>query len=288
MKRCLRCEASFASREWTCTSCGRGPEARDGHLVFAPELAAGGFGDAEYTFDAIVAAEARHFWFDSRRRLVLWTLAQHLNQARSLLEVGCGTGYVLEGVRAAFSGLSLAGSDVLVASLARARPRLPGVELFQMDARRIPFREEWDAVLALDVIEHIAEDEAALAEMSRALRPGGVLVLTVPQHPWLWTPIDDWSGHHRRYTRRELVTKVERAGLRVEDVTSFSSLLLPLQLLARWRQTKENLDPGAELRIAAWMNALLRIPSALERGLIRAGLSFPVGGSLLVAARRAS
>jgi SAM-dependent methyltransferase len=286
VKRCLRCEATFAGEDWTCPACGRRPEARDGHLLFAPELAQGGFGDADYAFDAIVAAEARHFWFDTRRRLVVSALRRHCPGARSLLEVGCGTGFVLEGLRAAFPGLATAGTDALVASLARAQARLPGTSLLQMDARRIPFREEFDALLALDVVEHIDEDEAALAEMRSALRPGGALVLTVPQHPWLWSEIDAWSGHKRRYRRAELVERLARAGLRPERVTSFSTFVLPLLVLARRRKAPERFDPLAELRLHGAINALLRLPAALERGLIAARVSLPAGGSLLAVARR--
>lgn len=285
MKRCLRCDATFASGDWTCPSCGGRPSEGPGYLLFAPELAGGGFGDADYAFEAIEAAEARHFWFVARRRLVLWALGRYFGGARSVLEVGCGTGFVLEGIQRARPGLLLAGTDVLGASLGRAARRLPGVDLFQMDGRRIPFREEFDALLALDVIEHIDEDEDALTEMRNALRPGGGLVLTVPQHPWLWSELDAWSGHKRRYRRSELVARLEGAGLRLERMTSFAALVLPLLVLARRRRTKQ-FDPLAEVRLHGMVNALLRVPSALERGLIAAGVSLPAGGSLLAVARR--
>lgn len=287
MKRCLSCEATFRGEGWTCPTCGHRPQTLEGHELFAPALAEGGTGDADYAHDAIVAAEARHFWFDARRRLVVLALRRFCPQARSLLEVGLGTGFVLEGVRAAFPTMATSGTDVLVAALSRAAPRLPGTALFQMDARQIPFRDEFDALLALDVIEHIDDDEAVLREMGSALRPGGALLLTVPQHPWLWSTIDAWSGHRRRYTRRELLARLRDAGLTVCYVTSFTSLLLPLLALGRWRQPSlQELDPLAELRIARSTNALLRSVSGLERALVHVGVRFPVGGSLLAVARR--
>jgi SAM-dependent methyltransferase len=254
--------------------------------VLAPELAAGNSRDADYAFDAIEGAEARHFWFESRRRLVLWALARHCRPARALLEVGCGTGFLLEGVSRAFPEAAVVGADPLLAFLARARERLPGATLLQMDARRIPFRDEFDAVIALDVIEHIDEDEEALREMGQALRSGGRLILTVPQHAWLWSEVDEWSRHRRRYSRRDLLARLRRAGLSPERVTSFSSLVLPLLLLSRKRPRRGPFDPTAELRTSPALNALLRGPAAMERGLIRAGVSFPAGGSLLVVARR--
>jgi SAM-dependent methyltransferase len=286
LRLCLSCGAGFAGADWVCPRCGARPLERGGWPVFAPELADGGFGDADYAHEALLAAEARHFWFDTRRRLVVAALSRHAGGARSLLEVGCGTGYVLEGVRHARPELALTGTDALVASLARAAPRLLGATLLQMDARRIPFRDEFDAVLALDVVEHIEDDAAALREMALALRPGGVLILTVPQHPWLWSPLDEWSGHKRRYRRGELRERLAAAELRVERLTSFSALVLPLLVLARRRPRPAVFDPLAELKISGPLNALLRLPSAVERGLIGAGISLPAGGSLLAVARR--
>lgn len=289
MKRCLACEAVFAAEGWTCPSCGRQPERRFGHIVFAPALLDGGGQDAEYTEDAILEAEARHFWFEARSRLIEWALDRHFRGASSLLEVGCGTGFVLGRLRAAFPSLRCAATDARIETLAHAAAHLPGVPLYQMDARRIPFREEFDAVTAFDVIEHIDEDAATLAEMHAALRPGGGVILTVPQHPWLWSTVDDWSHHRRRYTRKELVTKLQGAGLRLQYATSFTSLLLPLLALARLRRRPlADFDPLAELRIGSVPNAVLRMVSTVERACVRAGLRFPAGGSLLAVARRAA
>jgi len=287
MKRCLRCEATFVAEGWACPSCGYEPEQRHGHLVFAPGLLDGGRSDAEYTDDAILEAESRHFWFEGRSRLVEWALQRHLPEARSLLEMGCGTGFVLMGLRAAFPHLRLCATDSRVETLAHATRRLPGVPLYQMDARHVPFRAEFDAVAAFDVIEHIDEDEAALREMTAALRPGGGLLVTVPQHPWLWSTVDEWSCHRRRYTRGELLARLSAAGLQVSFVTSFTSLLLPLLALARLRRPPlQEFDPGAELRIGSFGNAVLRRISAIERVMIRAGATFSAGGSLLAVGRK--
>ena len=287
MKRCLACERTFAAEGWACPGCGREPERRGPCLVFAPELAVGGDGrDADYAHDAILEGEARHFWFRSRLKLVEWVLRRHMGTAGSLLEVGCGTGFMLRGLRTSFPILRFAATDALLSSLAHAADRLAGVPLYQVDARRIPFREEFDIVAAFDVIEHIDEDEAALREMSAALRRGGRLLLTVPQHPWLWSTVDEWSRHRRRYTRRDLSTKLTNAGLEIAYVTSFSSLMLPLLLLSRRRFTMENFDPAMEIRISSAANTVASAISALERLLIRVGLRFPAGASLLAVAQR--
>jgi len=288
VKRCLSCGGCFDDPGWRCPSCGGAPAVRDGHPVFAPELGEGDGSDAEYLDDDLMAAEPRHFWFRSRRRLILWALRRYLPQARRFLEIGCGTGFVLAGLREAMPALALVGSEVRVEGLARAAARLPGVTLLQMDARRIPFRSEFDAIGAFDVLEHLVEDEAVLVEMREALRPGGGIILTVPQHPFLWSAVDDFSRHKRRYTRSSLAAKVEKAGFRVVRAASFCAPLLPLLLLTRsWpRLRPSRFDPAAELRVSPALNRVLGAVMAAEERLIRAGASFPVGGSRLLVATR--
>jgi SAM-dependent methyltransferase len=157
-----------------------------------------------------------------------------------------------------------------------------------MDARQIPFEAEFDVIGAFDVLEHIKEDELALSQVFRATKPGGGIVLTVPQHPWLWSTLDDFGCHKRRYSRSELVGKVGRAGFSVLRVTSYVSLLLPLLLLSRLgqRQPKDNCDVMGEFEISTFVNLSLEKVLNLERALVKLGLSFPAGGSLLVIAQR--
>ena len=80
--------------------------------------------------------------------------------------------------------------------------RVPSATFYQMDARHIPFRDHFDAIGAFDVLEHIEDDVAVIEEVGRALRPDGMFVMTVPQHPALWSPQDDHAYHVRRYTSR--------------------------------------------------------------------------------------
>jgi SAM-dependent methyltransferase len=157
-----------------------------------------------------------------------------------------------------------------------------------MDARRIPFREEFDVIGAFDVLEHIKEDEAVLTQMYQATRKGGGILITVPHHPFLWSTSDDFARHARRYQTRELRNKVKKAGFEVLRMTSFVSLLLPLLALSRLKQrfSREPFDPSAEFNISSSVNTALEKILDAERTLIRAGLSLPAGGSLLLAGRR--
>ena len=289
MKRCLPRGHAFESSEWVCPVCGWHPDSVDGFLAFSPELARKNDGFAEEFFAELARLEQNHFWFESRNRLLLWALRRFFPNAGRLLEIGCGTGFVLTGIRARFPELCLAGSEIFATGLTFASTRLPGIDLFQMDARAVPFEREFDVVGAFDVLEHIEEDELVLREMYRAVRPGGGIVITVPQHRALWSALDDFSCHKRRYTRSELVRKTVAAGFEIVYTSSFVSILLPLQYMSRWRKRsgrEAGFDPHAELKMGSGLNRLLLTMMNLERTVIERGVRLPVGGSLLLVAKR--
>jgi len=288
MKLCLGCGAAFDGPEWRCARCGWAPALVESRLAFAADLLQAPVGFEARFFEHLPDVEAVSFWFRARDRLLAWALGRYFPGARSFFEVGCGTGYVLAGFRRAFPGLQLSASDPFLAGVAQASRRVPDATVFQMDARRIPFSAEFDVLGAFDVLEHIEDDEAVLAEMFRAARPGGGVLLTVPQHRFLWSAADEYSHHQRRYSRSELLAKVRRAGFRPLRTTSFVSLLLPLMLLSRLKQGRsvEGFDPAGEHRRSRSLDALLGGVMALERAFILRGVSWPMGGSLLVAAAR--
>lgn len=286
MKLCPHCSTPHEALEWTCPACGFTPQRLAGYPAFAPELASAGAGFQPEAFAELAALEAGNFWFRARNKLIVWALRRHFPKLRRHLEIGCGTGYVLAGVAEAFPEALLTGSEVFSAGLPYAARRLQQAELLQMDARNIPYRDEFDVIGAFDVLEHIEEDEAVLAEMWRALRPGGGIVLTVPQHPWLWSRQDDYACHVRRYRVGELSKKVERAGFRVAMQTSFVSLLLPAMLASRLAQRNAPANRGAlsELRLPGIVNQAFEGVMDMERVLIRLGARFPAGGSNLLVA----
>lgn len=236
----------------------------------------------------LAALEPTSFWFRARNELVAWALERYFPRARSFFELGTGTGFVLAGVRKRFPDLRLAGGEPVAAALDIARSRLPDTPLFQLDGRRLPFDQEFDVVGAFDVLEHIDEDERVVSEIFGATRSGGGALISVPQHPRLWSAADEFSQHRRRYTAEELRAKVESAGFELARMTSFVLLLLPLVALSRWRSrgSGEAYDPATEYRLPRSLDAVLERVMALERFFIRQSLSMPAGSSLLVAARR--
>jgi SAM-dependent methyltransferase len=286
---CLSCSTPFSGAVWTCPTCGYAPNRVDGVPVFAPEIADGHVGDAEYRLKDLSDAESKHFWFVARSRLIEWAIAQYFPSCRSLLDLGCGAGGVLAALRPRLAGIHIEGADALTSALGYATRRVADASFAQVDIGRLPYDREFDVVGAFDVIEHLDDDGRALEQMHRACTVGGGVIVTVPQHPFLWSAIDEYSCHRRRYTKGDLVRKLRAAGFAIERVTSFTTLLLPALLLVRARrQDAKTLDPSAELRIGSLANAIGHWAGRLERLTIQSGLSFPAGGSLLAIARRTS
>ncbi len=259
---------------------------RDGFRCFAPSLAESEDGFDPARFNYLAGVEAASFWFGARNELIVWALQNFFPEARNFFEIGCGTGFVLEGIATGLPNLSLTGSEIHTVGLGYAARRVPQATLYQMDARKIPFAEEFDVIGAFDVIEHIGEDELVLQAMYRACRPGGGIVVTVPQHPWLWSARDEAAHHRRRYTRSELTGKLTCAGFAVTLSTSFVSLLLPIMAVARLGPRADPTTPSRELKLPRPLNRSLRAVMAMERFLITAGMRFPAGGSRIIAARK--
>jgi len=287
VKRCLACDTQYPVSDATCPACHWQPVVENGLPAYAPTLSAESPGFKASHFAELAAHEAGNFWFEARNRLIVWALRRYANDFGSFLEVGCGTGYVLTALAAEFPRARVAGSEIFSAGLSFAASRLPGASFMQMDARDIPFSGEFGAIGMFDVLEHIEEDALVLREAHTALRQGGHLLLTVPQHQWLWSATDDYACHVRRYAAADLHAKVCAAGFSIVRSTSFVSALLPLMMLSRLSRRKGDAEAsGAELSIAPWLNRLLGAIMAAEARMIRAGVDFPAGGSRFLIAKK--
>lgn len=286
MKKCLECDAIFVSTLAHCPVCGYAPNTNDGVPLYAPLFTNQSSGFKAGYFQELFRLESAYFWFRARNRLIIWALSRYASGFHSFLEVGCGTGYVLSGIAKAYPNAHLQGSELFSEGLKFAVERQPAIHFMQMDARKIPFVDEFDVIGAFDVIEHIEEDEQALKQMYGALKVGGIMLLTVPQHKWLWSSVDEYACHVRRYTANELHEKVELSGFEILRSTSFVFGLLPAMWASRFTQKNRDVsaDPLAEFGISPWLNRIFEFVMSAEILLIRAGLNFPLGGSRLIVA----
>jgi len=289
---CPRCRAPLALAEQgaACGFCNARFPAHEGILdLRAGRLGAAGF-DPHY-FPTLARVERDHYWFATRREVVRDVLRDAVPDlaGRALFDIGCGSGGLLAFL--AESGVAVAGAcDVYPESLALVRKRV-AAPLLLVDEGRFPPLGAGQTLLSLfDVLEHIDDDVGALAWAHSTLEPGGILLLTVPAHPFLFDEMDEIAHHRRRYARGELGSKLRAAGFGVRRLTHFMAPLVPLVAL-RWAARALRARPSAmerrqaELSVTPVLNGLMRALLRLERPLVRAG-ALPFGTSLVAVAER--
>ena len=226
-------------------------------------------------WEQISAVEDRHWWFTARREILLHVIGQLVPDGTSILDIGCGTGFMLEALRSRYDAWGLE-PDPAVRARTRAAVRgrvLPGdaADFSALGQRR------FELVLLLDVLEHVEDDVAALRSAMSAAAVGGRLLLTVPGAPELWSRHDERNGHFRRYSVATLRTLLDAAEFTPATLTHFNSRLLPL---AQWHRRSPRADLARELLVPARpVNALFRRIFAGERHRLPAG--FRRGLSLL-------
>ena len=243
-------------------------------------------------FKPLAEAEAKSFWFTNRNRLIVWCLRKYFPSMKDYLEIGCGTGFVLKAVHESFPECRCRGSELFAEGLEYARERVPDAELIQLDAVNMTQKDAYDVFGAFDVLEHIPEDTKVMDNLYTAIKWGGVI--TVPQHMFMWSTEDDYACHVRRYSQKELRQKLEEAGFHVERMTGFVSLLFPFMMASRLLGEKRKADnakelaynAGSELTLPSWLNVMFSAVMKIEFLLIRMGLRFPFGGSILAVVRK--
>ena len=287
---CVKCSAKIYNKTWKCNSCGWTPEFQNGFPMLAPALAAGIANFPADSHDLLAKIEADSFWFVSRNKLISYLLDRFFPNAGRMLEIGCGTGFVLSGLAQHRPEMSFFGAEAYPSGLKHAQKRVPKAEYAQMDACQIPFSEEFDVVGAFDVLEHIQDDKKAFQEINKALMSEGGIIITVPRYHWLWTKTDEKSGHKRRYTKAEMRKKIEAAGFHILMMTSFISLLLPFMLAYRWINILSNKKfdgkTKAILRLPGIVNSIFINICTQERRFIKLGVPLPFGGSLVCVAKK--
>jgi SAM-dependent methyltransferase len=292
VKVCLQCDSRFRSDDWSCPRCDWRPPELDGFVAFAPENATAIDGLFDPSFAGLLASlEPKSFWYEARSNLITWAFRRYLPNSAStgsFFDVGCGNGFVLQGLHREFPALQLSGGDLLVDELDVARERVPNAAIFQLDALALPFDAEFDVAGCFDVLEHMKDDGGTLHQIAKIVKPGGHVLLTVPQHPFLWRRSDDFAHHQRRYGRARILALLRQAGFSPVCVTSFVTLLLPLVLLSKGLESVGvgSHEPFAELRQPNKVRQLCTAFMAVERRLIERGARFPFGGSLFAVATR--
>jgi SAM-dependent methyltransferase len=231
-------------------------------------------------YDRMAELDSRHWWYRARREILADLIERRiaLPETPRILEIGCGTGHNIVMLKR-FGRVDAVEIDSAARAIASKRlghavmdsplPALTGVE-----------DRAYDLVAILDVLEHVEADREALESIARKLKPGGRILIAVPAHPWMWSAHDVVNHHKRRYTRKTLRAVVAAAGLKLEMMSWFNSLLFPLAAAARLAgkvRRKEDSDDKLPPRP---LNALFERIFGLERYAI-GRLPLPPGVSLV-------
>ena len=234
-------------------------------------------------YDAMAAHDSSHWWYVARRDVLHDLIARHIAPPADarILEIGCGTGHNL----AMLSGFGqVEGHELDEAARGVAKARFGQVGDARLPELTGVPEQSYDLVALLDVLEHVEDDVASLASIARRLRPNGRILVTVPQFAWLWSGHDVANHHHRRYSKAALRKTIAAAGLRLELLTSFNSLLFPLALADRAVSKATRRSGSDDTPPAPAVNALFRRVFALERYLV-GRVPMPPGVSLAAVIR---
>ena len=240
-------------------------------------------------------ASRDHFIDVWTRRTLVEEIAASVGADAVIADLGCSSGYLLEDLRERWPHALLVGVDLVAAGLRTASTNVPEAELLLADVTRLPFRDATvDAVVSANLVEHVPDDAAALAEVARVLRPGGRASIIVPAGPGLYDYYDRFLKHERRYGRHNLADLVERAGLRVvRDAYVGSFIYPPFWMIKKRNRRRFNALTDAQMiervrvDIERTSNSRLGYAAcALERSLVRAGVALPFGIRSLVTAER--
>ena len=234
-------------------------------------------------YEQMAELDDRHWWYRGRREVLAALIRRCATppQGARLLEIGCGTGHNLA-MLAEFGTVDGLEVDPVARALAEQRLGSPIYKAPLPDLEGVPERA-FDMVCAFDVIEHIADDKAALASIARLLKPGSRLVMAVPAHQWMWSAHDVVNHHQRRYSKKRLRRLIEQSPLRLEKIGYFNSLLFPLAVADRVKSRLTKNETGDLNMPPAALNSALERAFAAERHLI-GRVPLPPGLSLFAVA----
>ena len=234
-------------------------------------------------YDQMAALDQQHWWYVARRKVLTELIRRRVRPPTGarLLEIGCGTGHNLA-MLAQFGSVDALEVDATARALAEKRLGKPIFSAPLPDLAGVP-GGQYDLVAALDVVEHIKDDRAALQAIARLLKPGGKLVATVPAHQWMWSAHDVVNHHQRRYSKTGLRNLVDSSPLKLDAIGYLNSLLFPVAVAERLFSKMRGKD-DADLSLPPKpLNQALERVFAAERALI-GRVPLPPGLSLFAVA----
>lgn len=264
--------------------------------VLAYEVGESGWSDELTELHESATESGAHFIDVASRGHAINELKRTLgSKPASIMEVGCSAGHLLADMRRSLPNVTLTGGDYTLGTLVKLGEKMPGIPLVRFNLADSPLPSDtYDAMVLLNVLEHIEQDIAATTHIARMLKPGGVAVIEVPAGPELFDDYDRQLQHFRRYTLRGICNVVEQAGLVVERRNYLGALIYPAFYLAKkLSQARPKSAAEREEHVAnaigatSRFNAIGHAVMSLEEVMARV-VTFPRGIRCVVTARKPS
>lgn len=231
-------------------------------------------------FDRMAALDQTHWWYVARRRILSDVISRIIRPPKDarILEIGCGTGHNFS-MLGAFGTVDAVELDDEARALASDRLGRPVACAMLPELEGVP-DGAYDMVALLDVLEHVEGDEAALAAIRKKVKPGGKILVTVPANRWMWSAHDTVHHHFRRYSKADLAGVISRAGLKVDLLSHFNTVLFPLAATFRLVGKLTGREEADDAQPAAPLNSLFTGLFGVERHLV-GRVPMPFGVSLV-------
>lgn len=167
--------------------------------------------------------EKTHWWWEGRRKLIQLLLPER-NDLK-ILDIGCGTGETLSYLKSIKPQSKLYGVDPDPIAIGFSKIGNRGT-IRKSSAEKLPFKSDYfHVVMFLDVLEHVKNQNKALQEAKRVLKPGGLIIITAPALKFIWSDHDIKQDHYRRYSRPEIKSLTEQVGMSLAFINYFNFLL---------------------------------------------------------------
>ena len=300
MLKCIDCQNTLTKTDagLFCDRCKRKYPLIDGVFCFSDDKYDETDFFPEDAFDRLYRSENANFWFRVRNLIIGNAVKKYLPRGggSKIIEVGCGTGFVSLYLKKL--GYDIDCAELSIQGLNYCKKRDAGNSYYQFNLYDALFYEHYDGACAFDVIEHIDDDQLVLQNMNKALKAGGFIFITVPANKKIWSDIDKFAKHKRRYNRAELKDKIESAGFKIMQISYFMTFLFPFIYISRSRflrnasVSKDEMKisrekASSELNLNPLLNAIFFYIFRLEIYLLNY-ISLPFGSSLLCVAQKRS
>jgi len=230
--------------------------------------------------------QKKHWWFTTKKKIVLETIGRYtkISKGHLILDIGCGSGLMLNSLEklATTSGMDMSDEAISFSH-----------EIFSGTIQKgslpsdVPYpNNQFDLITALDVIEHIDDDQASLKKIRDLLKENGKCIITVPAYMCLWSHFDELNEHKRRYTKMELLEKLKLAGFSIEKLSYYNTILFPIVYIVRKLNNALNRNGSSEIEMPnSTVNTLLKSVFGIEKYILRY-CNMPFGVSLIAVVKK--